>query len=178
MAKTDYKIKYLDIRAKLLDSTDVAYRLGFEAGLKEGKQAAAEQQQQQQMEAQQAMAMQQQQLPPEEGGEMPPEEMPSEEMAPEMVGDEEGGSELDSQINELEGLVAKGEKPSLVDLRKVVGSLSNVRKSQKAKWSKKIDTNNSAQKKLVNDILSKWETESKSVSDNLEERIKEHGLKV
>ena len=175
----DYKTKYLDMRAKLLEATDTAYRLGFEEGMKEGQQAA--QQQQMEMEAQ-AAAMGQ---PGVEGG-MPPEMGGGEEMSPEMggapapeeMGGEEEGSELDSQISELENLVSKGEKPSVLTMRKAVEKLSTIRKTQKDTWSKKRQKTVSTQKKLVDNILNKWENESKSVTENLEDIIKEHGIKV
>lgn len=163
---SDYKVKYLDIRAKLIESTDVAYRLGYEQGMKDGQIAA---QQAQQQAAEEAAMMQAQQ---EGGGEMPPEAMgaegqggvPEEGGAP-MPG--EGGgekSELDEHIEELETLVAKGEKPSVVELRKKVEELTNFRKTEKAKLYKKTKQNNSEQKKFVDGILKKWEKETGDTS--------------
>ena len=119
----DYKAKYKELRAKLIESTDVAYRLGFEEGMKEGQQAAMQQQMAMQQEM---MAAQQGQVDPETGEPLPPEaqggEMPPEaqggEMPPEEMMGEEAGSELDQQIGELESLVAKGEKPTILAMAK------------------------------------------------------------
>lgn len=189
MSAVDYKSKYLDIRAKLLEATDVAYRLGYESGMKEGQQAAQEQAMQEQAMMEQQAAMQG--ASPEEqaamgeqgGGSMPPE-MGGGEM-PEGAGDEgptEGNeqSELDGHIAELEGLVAKGQKPSILDLRKAVKSITHVRKLQKNQWNKKRDNVQSSQKKFVDNILKKWEKEAsaKSVTEELEEVIKQHGLQL
>ena len=41
---SDYKTKYLDLRAKYLESTDVAFRLGYEKGLKDGYEHAKKEQ--------------------------------------------------------------------------------------------------------------------------------------
>jgi hypothetical protein len=190
MAKPDYKVKYLDLRAKLLESTDVSYRLGYEDGLKEGQQAAQQQQMEQQMmEQQQAAAMGGAMPPGAEGGAPPPPgmegEMPPEEMGAQMpqAGGEEDmgeaeGSELDQHIGELESMVQKGEKPLVSDLRKAVESLSTLRKSQKAKKSQKVQRVVSSQKSLVDNIMKKWENESKNVGENLESIIREHGIKI
>lgn len=204
----DYKSRYKELRAKMLESTDVAYRLGYADGL---KQAAADnaqmqiQQAQQQMMAMQGQGQQvdengqpiqdpnaaggEQQLGPDGqpmqdpnaamGGGMPmnPNVMamqgqPGEEM-------EQGAqTELDGYINELEELVSKGQKPTISDLRKTVSAITDLRKNQKNKV-KVIKTKEvSAQKTMVDNILKKWEKESKLTGDNLEERIKEEGLKL
>lgn len=189
-----WKIKYLDIRAKLKEATDVAFRLGYERGMKDGTQAAAMQQMQQQAQMQQAVMQGGQPGQPGQEGEMPPgaedqgQPMPSGEEgsdeaqmaapAPEEMGDEQGGSELDQHINELQGLVAKGEKPSVVDVRKAVMALAGLRKNQKDNWTKKIEKVVPAQKKVVDSILKKWEDESKKPSEKIEEIIKQHGLKI
>lgn len=185
----DWKVKYLDIRAKLKEATDVAYRLGMEAGLKQGAQQAMMQQQAQMQQA--AMGGEQPgqegQVPPgskgqDQGGMPPGMDQGSEDQmgapAPEEMGDEQGGSELDQHINELQGLVAKGEKPSVLDIRKAVVALAGIRKHQKNVWQKKVEQVIPAQKKVVDSILKKWESESKKPSEKLEDIIKEHGLKI
>lgn len=199
---SDWKTKYMDIRAKLKEATDVAWRLGYERGMKDGTQAA-------QM---QAMAQQQQQqaammgggapgqpggdpsqdpmaggdpsmggMPPEAGGDpsQDPEAMMG-EAAPgaEEMQDAGGGSELDQHINELESLVAKGEKPSVLDIRKAVQAIAGVRKAQRNIWAQKVEKIIPAQKKVVDGILAKWENEAKKPSEGLEAIIKEHGLKI
>jgi hypothetical protein len=190
----DYKVKYLDIRSKLKESTDVAYRLGYERGMKDGTQAAQMQQMQQQAQMQQAMMQGGQpgapgedpsqggEMPPgaEQGGEMPPggDEAMQGAPAPEEMGDEQGGSELDQHINELESLVSKGEKPTVLSIRKAVEALAGIRKNQKNAWQKKAEKIVPAQKSLVDNILKKWESEAKKPSAGLEEIIKQHGLSV
>lgn len=183
----DYKTKYLDIRAKLVESTDVAYRLGFEEGMKEGERAAEQAaQEQQMMMEQQAMAQggspEEQAammgdeaevgMEGEEGEEMESAAMMGEEMP------EDGGSDLDSHISELENMVAKGEKPKVTDIRKAVLSLVDVRKSFKTKTKKKQKKVVAAQKQFVDSILKGWEAESKDVDENLEDAIKESGFKI
>lgn len=196
MAVSDWKTKYLDIRAKLLEATDTAYRLGFADGVKEGQMQQMQQQAQMQAQAEAQAAAQMDGAPGAPGEEGMP---PGEEVAPEegsmpgmeeegmpgavegapAPGMEEGGSELDQHISELEGLVAKGEKPSVLTMRKAVQALSDMRKSQKSKWAKKVEVEASSQKKFVDGILKKWEKEAKSdVNEGLEDIIKEHGIKI
>lgn len=185
----DYKMKYLDLRAKFMKTADRMYRLGKEDGLKEGQMQA--QQEQAQMQAQQEAMMngqpqidpetgqpippQEGQMPPMEGGEMPQEEMPQEEM----MGDEQA-SELDQRIGELESLVAKGEKPKITDLRKVILELSELRKSQNKLKPNHKKVVVSKQKELVNNVLKKWEEQanSKSVTANLEDIIQAEGIEL
>ena len=87
-------------------------------------------------------------------------------------------TELDGYINELEELVSKGQKPTVTDLRKAVTALADLRKSQKMKMKEIKPREVSAQKSMVDGILKKWERESKLTAENLEERIKEEGLKI
>lgn len=183
----DYKSKYMDIRSKLIESVDVAFRDGYAQGLEKGAQQAQEQQMQQQAEMEQQM-QQQAAMGQEEGGEQMPQSEEEQaammeqedqqmEMAPEEMG-EEDGSELDSHISELEGLISKGERPKILDLRKAVLNITSLRKTQKDKFQAKIAKTVSKQKSVVDNILKKWETESKSVTDNLENIIKEHGITI
>lgn len=198
---SDYKTKYMDIRAKLKEATDVAFRLGYERGMKDGTQAAQMQamaQQQQQQAAMMGGAPGQpgqpgdpSQDPSMQGGDpsmggMPPEAGADDgSQDPMMAGGEQeagddagGGSELDQHINELQGLVAKGEKPTVLDIRKAVTALAGIRKNQKNAWAKKTEKIIPAQKKVVDTILAKWEKEAEKPSAGLEAIIKEHGLKI
>ena len=194
----DWKVKYLDIRSKLKEATDVAYRLGYERGMKDGTQAAAMQQMQQQQQMQQAMMQggpggqpgdeqggmppggDEQGMPPggDEQGGMSPGMQDQGAPPPEAMGDEQGGSELDQHINELQGLVQKGEKPSVLDIRKAVQALAGLRKNQKSVWQKKAEKIIPAQKRVVDTLLKKWEEDAKKPSKKIEDIIKEHGLKV
>lgn len=207
----DYKSKYKELRAKMLESTDVAYRLGYADGLKQGSQDAQMQQMQQMQQA-----MMQPQIDPATGqpiqggqpgmeGQMggqpgqpgmdpvaqggaggvdPMTGQPMVDQGMMQQPGEEGDmgqgeqSELDQYIQELEGLVAKGEKPTVMDLRKKVTELANLRKSQKMKVKNNQKEVASSQKKLVDNILKKWEKESTATSENLEDLLKEQGLKL
>jgi hypothetical protein len=191
----DYKAKYKEMRAQLIKSSDLAFRLGYEQGMKDAQVENMQmqmEQQAQQMAAQQAAmqdgqpgqegqlmseeeaAMQEEQggMPQDEQGMEPQEMEQDQEMEPGQM------TELDSHINELESLVQKGEKPSVVELRKKVTDLSNLRKSQKAKIRSNKPQVASAQKKLVDGILKKWESESKMTAENLEELILKDGLRL
>lgn len=200
----DYKAKYKELKAKMIEATDLAYRLGMADGLKQGAMQA----QQQQM-AQMQQAMMQPQIDPAtgqpiQGGQPPmdpsmggaPGGMPMDPgmggqppMDPSMMDPnaEMGGSqdlepgaqgEMDQYIQELEDLVSKGEKPSVVEVRKRVEAITSLRKSQKAKMKSNQPQVITAQKKLVNGILKKWETETKVTAENLEDVLKETGLKI
>ncbi len=167
----DYRAKYKEMRAQLIKSSDLAFRLGYEQGMKDAQVENMQMQMQQQAQqmAQQAAMMQGGQ-PGQEGQPMSEEEaamqeqggMPQDEQGMERAPMEEEqemepgqGTELDNHINELESLVAKGEKPTVTDLRKAVEALSNVRKNQKAKMKANKPAVATAQKKLVDSILGK-----------------------
>jgi hypothetical protein len=194
----DYKQKYQEMKSRLIEATDTAYRLGYEEGLKEGQVQAMQQQMQmqQQMAQQQAMMAQQggdpnaQQMSPEEqammeqqggGQEMSPEEQAMMEAQgggqemPEEMGQQ---TELDAKLAELESLVEKGEKPKILDLRKTIKEIASIRKSQIEKFNKKAEKTESAQRKVVKNILSKWSQDSKSVTEDLEKILQTEGLKL
>lgn len=192
MSANEWKIKYYELKNKWISSIDESYRLGYEQGAKETQMEI----QAQQMAEQQAMeaAMQQQammggapvdesgqpippdQMPPEMMGEMPPGEEgfvpPPEEVDPEKA------AELDAYLGELEQMVAKGEKPSIKDLRKTIENISGIRKSQKEKWTKKVEKTTSAQKEFVDGILAKWSKDEKDLTKDLEDTIKKQGIKL
>jgi hypothetical protein len=135
----------------------------------------------------QAMAQQQQQQAAMMGGGDPSMQGGDPSQDPSMQGgadgapegeDAGGGSELDQHINELQGLVAKGEKPSVTEIRKAVTALAEIRKSRKNAFAQKVEKIIPAQKKVVDNILAKWEKEAEKPSAGLEAIIKEHGLKI
>jgi len=205
METSIYKKKYLSLKQRYQTDLDAAFRIGFEQGAQQAQMEAQMQQvqmQQQQMAAQQ-QAMAQSQMGSQMGGQMgaegeqdiSPEEQAmmeqaqgeaGEQMPPEAMGAEDQGmsegvpeqGELDSKIQELEGLLSKGEKPKILDLRKVVLELSSIRKSQIDRVnskSKKIETK---QRSVVKSILSKWQEESKSVTQDLDKILENEGLKL
>jgi len=195
---SDWRTKYMDIRAKLKEATDVAWRLGYERGMKDGTQAAQMQAMAQQQQQQAAMMggapggdpsmggdpsqdPSMQGGDPSMGGAPGGEDQGMEGAAPgaeEMEGADGGGSELDQHINELQGLVSKGEKPTVLSIRRAVEALAGIRKTQKNNWAKKAEKIIPAQKKVVDNILAKWEKEAKKPSEGLEDIIKQHGLKL
>lgn len=129
--------------------------------------------------AMEAMA-QQQGAPGQEGQQPSPEEMEAmmAAMQQEPAANPEMASELDAKIQELESLVAKGEKPSILSMREAVDGLSALRKSQKEKMSASMRENSSSQKKFVDNILKKWEQESKDTSSDIETILKQHDIKT
>lgn len=201
----NFKLKYLELRNKFLESTDLAYRLGYERGLKDSQVQQMQQQvqmaQQQAKQAQQMMGQQQNQNNPNQGGQMPPQDvsnMPQDQNAPTMAQDGqpvvdnqgliqptapqgqdfEEPTELDQYLNELEDLVSKGEKPKVLDLRKKVDEIITLRKAQKEKMKNNKKEIVSSQKKLVDSILTKWETEAKKGIDNLEDALANGGIEI
>ena len=173
----DYKQKYEQMREKMISTTDVAYRLGYEEGLKTGEQNAQAEQIAQQQQAEMMAA--QQQIDPETGevieGGMPGEEMGG-EMSPQAAGeedmsgiDEEGGSELDSAVSELEGLVQKGEKPTVLSMRSAVEKLADIRKSQKNQVKKIADKSTAKQSEFINGLIKKWENDAKDIDKGLDD---------
>jgi hypothetical protein len=195
MSNIDYKTKYKEMKAKMLESVDVSYRLGYEQGFKEAtqeSQMAQMQQQQQEAAAMQQAAMGGQQDPNAMGGDqggMPPEmggqQMPPEaggQMAPEDMGQEgepeQGGGELDQYLAELENMVSKGEKPSVIDLRNKVTEIATLRKSQKEKMKSNRQQVVSAQKSIVDNLIKKWGSKTEETSEDIEKLIREKGIEI
>ena len=194
----DYKMKYKEMKAKMLESVDVSYRLGYEQGFKEATQEAQMAQMQQQQ--QEAAAMQQaamgqdpnaqqdpnamggdqgQGMPPEAGGQMPPEmggQMPPEEMGQE--GEPQQSGELDQYLAELENMVSKGEKPSVIDLRNKVTEIATLRKSQKERMKSNRQQVVSAQKSIVDNLIKKWGSKTEETSEDIEKLIREKGIEI
>jgi len=189
----DYKMKYLELRAKLLESSQVSFRLGYEQGYQASQQES--QQQAIQSLSQPKIGPDGKPIQPNDGQQVDPNSQqdpnanPSDptqtsqgvnmqnevakqgqEVAPE-------NSELDQHISELEGLVAKGEKPSLVDLRNTVMKLAELRKNQIDLMTKKQVQTGSSQKQFIKGILDKWDSESSEELD-LDNIIKESRLNL
>lgn len=196
----DYKMKYKEMKAKMLESIDVSYRLGYEQGYKEATQEAQQAQMQQQM--QQAQMMQQaamggqqdpnamvaqeaspdqqaeamgQEMSPEMQGGMP---MQGQEMGPEEELEGSQANELDQYLAELESMVSKGQKPSVIDLRKAVTTISNIRKIQKEKMRSNKQQVISAQKSIVDNLIKKWTVKTEETSEDIEKLIREKGIEI
>jgi hypothetical protein len=145
----NWRAKYLEIKAKWMESVDVAFRLGFEEG---SKQASQDNAMQQQMQAQDQMnsisggaeggqspdptqANGAAQPGDDESAPMPGGATPKEPPQPAVPMEESehpDGSELDQHIAQLEGMLSKGElgDEERSELRKSVAGLRSFRKNQ------------------------------------------------
>ena len=99
MKNQDWKLKYQDLKLKFMDAVDVSFRLGMEQGLQQAQMQQAQQQQADAQAAQQAAMGQQPGQPGQEGQDMNSPESPD-------------GSELDSHIGQLEGMLNKSKQGS------------------------------------------------------------------
>lgn len=119
MNEINYKMKYMDLKAKFMSSVDAAYRLGYEQGMQEGQmQAAAEAQA---MQAEQQAAAQGQGNPEASGQDQEQEEAPQEEN----INENPSGSELDKHIEELESMLGKSEKLEGEELKKAQNAIAS-----------------------------------------------------
>lgn len=159
----DYKKKYLDLRAKMVSSMDMAFRMGYEKGVMEATQQ--QMQQQIQMQQQQMMTAQPAQAP---------QASPDQEGAPqeaqeqgEAEGEGQSQEELDRHIEELESLVNKNDlssdvKNSIAELTKSLSKMKPLKLNSQAVAN--LDANDkknlTVQEKLIENIMKKWEEES------------------
>ena len=166
----DYKRKYQELRARFIQSLDMAHRAGYEQGFNEATNQAMAQQAAQQAQAAAAMA----------GQGAPTGAPPPQQGAP-----DQGQDEMGMAISELEQLVNKSElSPS--DLKKSLSTIkSNLEHKSMLKKTQSIKTiftpstafkvnlpedskaAVSMQSKIVDDILRKWEQEEQEASKNI-----------
>jgi hypothetical protein len=199
MPKTiDYKQKYYALRDQMIRSVDFAYRMGFEAAMKEAQiQQAQMQMQQAQMQMQQAQGMmgsQMQQLPQDQMEQQQIEDQsqeagspesgsPEEQMAQE-PGQEEGGSELDQHIQALEEAISKSEGEAKISLQKSLDVLKKTQrliskdpspfkltKKASEKLSLKQKEQLSMQQEILNNILAKWEKEGQEAVSSINQSL-------
>lgn len=124
MSLVDYKAKYLDLKTKYQETADLAWRLGYEQGLKDSQ---LEQMQQQQAQADQmAMAANGQPQPGQEG-EQPGQEAEAQPGQPQSQNP--NGDELDQHIEKLSSMLGKSEISSM-DLGDLKKTLSDIRSLQ------------------------------------------------
>lgn len=186
MALTDYKAKYMDLKAKFLNTTDLAWRLGYEQGLKDSQ---LEQLQQTQMMTQQAS---------QPSNAAPTEE--HEESTPSPVSENPNGDELGQHIEKLESMLGKGEiapielqslKKTLNDIRSLQVQ-SNLAKSMESIRNTKMpltfspknqaNLNDTAKKslslqeKIVSDIFTKWEKDESKAFNDISSIINAEGI--
>jgi hypothetical protein len=176
----DYKTKYNNLKASFLSSVNTSFKLGYEKGLSDSQTQQAQQQAADAQAQLQAIQNPQGQLdangqPMDPNAPQDPNAQPAQlqkdpsAMGQEQPMDEGQGTELDGHLNELEGLVSKGQKPSLPDLRKKIEEITNLRKSQKE--SLPIKQVESPKKLLVKSILDGWKKEEVKSTSKLADII-------
>lgn len=132
----NWKSKYQEVKAKWMESVDMAFRIGFEEGLKQSQLDQVSQQ----------MAQQQQLAGMQAGAEQPTEQDPSQDAGDQGQGptqpagpgkgieepesENPDGSELDQHIARLEGMISKSEQIDAKDLIGTVSQLKGLQKSQ------------------------------------------------
>jgi hypothetical protein len=177
----DYKKKYLDLRAQMVTSMDMAFRMGYQRGQFDAQQQQMIQQQQQQaaieaqINAQAGAAPGQEGAPADQGGAPAPDQGAPADQG--MQPAEPQGEELDQYVSELENLVNKGEI-SADDLKKSIEKIknfqSNVKLTKSLRNMKPFKLNPRAaanltandkknltmQEQVIDNIMKKWESEA------------------
>jgi hypothetical protein len=194
MSEINYKQRYDDLKIKFLRSTDVAWRLGYAQALKDSQ--LKQMQQQLQQAQQQAQAAQQSAMMQSQGGqngeqpEVGADGQPIQDDAQfqsQQDGTDENGAqaaqppqandELGAGIDELESAMGKAEL-SDEDRSKLQKALSAI-KSFSPRVSANLDDNSkkthTMQQKIVDNILSKWDNESKKSTNNIMDIIGTEG---
>lgn len=151
--EVNYKKKYMELKAKFMESVEMAFRLGFEDGAKQSQQDQAMQQQQQMEQQQAAMngavpGQEQNPSDPNGGGSVPGQDQGATMPAGPGMGIQQGGpapqgaqpmkesehpdgSELEQHIAKLESMISKTEDLDVGDLKKAIGDLRTLQKAQK-----------------------------------------------
>lgn len=189
MGQIDYRQKYQELKSKFMDSIDVAWRDGYENGMKD---AQLEQVQQQQMQDQ-AMAQQ---------GAPGAEQQPDEQIADEPTSEHPGGSELDQHIAKLESLIGKSEigasdveslKKALSDIKLYQSQIALTKSMESAKKvtmrksfvnlkplakseAPKVTATMQLQKQIVGDAMKAWADEETRAKSSILEVAKLEGL--
>jgi hypothetical protein len=198
MPQIDYKKKYQELKTKFMNAVDVAWRDGYEQGMKDSQIEQMQQQQQQDEMAAQAAA--QGGMPGQEGG-MPEDQQAAAEAQEPGVeapdSEHPDGSELDQHIKKLESMLGKGELPAsdVQDLKKTLneiklyqGNISLIKSMESVKNTKmrkpvfiapraSINLNDNAKKalgmqeKIVGDIMKSWEEEERRASKDITSQL-------
>lgn len=172
----DWKKKYMDLRARFIESLEIGYRSGYEQGASEKQMELMMQQAQQAQAEAQQMQM----------GQMPQQAQEDGQQA------QVGPDEIDSAIAELESLVNKSEGDTKNDLKKSLENLKLVKvskdfektlKKSKVKefslFPKKVSNSYTynmpgekkqavgMQNKIIDDIFKKWNHESEKTTRSI-----------
>jgi hypothetical protein len=188
MPLIDYKAKYKDLKTKYLETVDLAWRLGYEQGLKDSQLDQAQQ------------ALAQPQMDPNAQPGMPGQEevegasseaQPGEESA--APSNNPNQDELGDHIEKLEGMLGKSEissldlqdlKKTLNDIRSLQVSINLTKTMESAKHAKlaksytfspKTKANLppvaqkalNTQEEILKSVFQKWENESKQASNDI-----------
>lgn len=188
----DWKNKYLELRRRFASSLDLAFRQGYEKGATDTQVSDMQQQMAQNAQMMQGAQAQAAQASPQEAGasEQPGQQNEDQQEA-EMQPQESNDQELDQHIAELESLVSKSEDlRKFEELKKSIEKIKNFRTNVQVAKSlksfgkvsllpKKIPARAGAnlgsqgknsvalQEKIVNDILTKWESEASGASSEI-----------
>jgi hypothetical protein len=195
MSLTDYKAKYMDLKAKFMETVDLSWRLGYEQGLKDSEMQQAQAQQQVD-----AMAQN-----PQSGPEGSTEAAPTEGQEQPISQNPNGDDELGQHIEKLEGMLGKSEispieiqelKKTLNDIRSLQVSINLTKSMESAKGAKmsrpfqplklneKLQVNLkesakkalSMQEEIVNSIFQKWEKDESKATNDINSILKIEGL--
>lgn len=176
MKEINYKLKYQELKSKMMNAVDTSFRLGYQQGMQDALTEQAQQQTAQaQVDAQQSGGAQQDPTKPanpEKSDKSTSEETPTEDGSQENP----NGSELKQHIDKLEGMVAKSEIP-MPDLLKGLEILKKFGASQGIANlpdnSKKALT---MQEQIVGDLFKKWDIEEKKASTSIKDTLAIHGF--
>lgn len=191
MSVIDYETKYKNLKAKYLNTVDLAWRLGYEEGLKEAQTDQAQQ-----------MAQMAQMPQEEDNQESEAQEAETQEAAEQNAAPQE--DELGKHIEKLEGMLGKSEfsgvdvvelKKTLNDIRSLQTSINLIKSMENAKNSKMVksldfklspkliknvsDSGKKAltlQHKIVENVFSKWEKDSKKTGNEIVDLLNISGL--
>jgi len=192
MEENSYKKKYAELKAKWMESVDLAFRLGLEQGMQQAQLES--------MQQEQAMQAQQQEVAAAQGGQPgQPGQNPEEQAAPQ---ENPMGSELDQHLNELESMLGKSEI-SPDDLKKAINSVKSLKQTIELKKSAQaikgiaavlhkpafkmgkqathqLDDNAkrtlTLQEQIVNDVFKSWDTKEQKATNGIQQILEIEGL--
>lgn len=167
----NYKAKYMDLRARFIKALDLSFRQGFDAGYNKAQMENLQQQQQAAAQAGPQGAPQGAQAQPEQ---------PSQDMG---ASPDQGGTELERAIAELEEAISKSEgdlKESLIHSLEHLKMAKNERPYSAAFANNLSHSDKAAvtqQEITLKNFFDKLEQEEKSTSRDIANIITEESLK-
>ena len=173
MSEVDYKKRYDDLKLKFLRSLDISWRLGYEQGLKDSQIEQMNQQMNQQnmmaqgQPQQDQYSAQQEQYSAQQGQDGQDGGVPSEQdvlgHTDEGQNVQENQDEMGGHLDELEAAIGKSElSPKDVNkLQKAIATLKAFSQRVSDNLPENSKKTHSLQQKIVENILDKWDNESK-----------------